>query len=1096
MKTPLLFLTLLIATLAQAQQPNAGFGRKSKTTLPSAGLAQRLGAVVVPLPKDRTGRQTLTATSGVRPTLDAMKLRVVCDSATGLPIFIERKVTKSTSTNSTQPSGARLSAAAATRVTYTFMGQVRELLKLDNPEENFTVARTETDDLGQMHVRLTQTHRGIPVLGSELVAHLTDGDVALLNGRYQPIPNGLSTTPKLALADASERALKDVRKTSIVRSFGDNILNLKSSEGALCVFAEKGTAKLAYQLTVRPNMLERWEYVIDAQTGDVLDKYNHTCTFVGPTPASGRDLNGVTRSFQTYQQSGNAYYMIDASRPMFNTTASSMPGKPVGALWTVDAKNVVGDNPKAYQITSSNNTDWNATAISAHYNTGVVYDYYRNTFKRNAITGTGETIISLINIVDDDGKGLDNAYWNGKYMAYGNGRILKPLAGALDVAGHEMTHGVIQNTANLQYKSQSGAINESFADVFGVLIDRSNWTIGEEIATPALLPSGALRNMANPNQGGKSKDPNGYQPATMSQYDNTSDDNGGVHGNSGIPNFAFYKFATAVGKDKAEQVYYRALTTYLVRTSQFLDLRLAIIRAAGDVYGTPGAEVTAAINAFDAVGIVEGTPTTPGKQPDVPVASGQDLLLLSDENTAKLYSTVIGVTPAKFDQKTTLGLVHRPSVTDDGKTAYYVTTDKRIRAINLTGTPTETVISEETIWDNVAISKDGTKLAALTADRDGSIYVYSYAKKKWAEFKLYNPTYSEGIQTGDVQYADSFEWDFTGETLVYDALNALQNNSGASIDYWDVGFIKVWDNKTGDFATGNIEKLFSNLDEGESVGNPSYSKNSPDIIAFDYFNENDNVYYVMASDLSQGNLKSIYRNNTLGFPSYSRLDNKLVFSTESPSSEDISGVNLSTDKISVSGDVSVLYTGAKWPVWYTQGARTIPTKTTQTITFDAIVDRYTNQGDLTLKATCSSNLAVSFQVRSGPATLTGTTLKFTGSGAVTVRAYQDGNDQFYAATTVDRTFNVLTVTGDGPLWSDALSVYPNPAHTTLVVELPGTATLESVSLKTLTGATVVQPLLRSRQRAATLEIGHLPKGLYLLQIQTPDGTAHRKVVKE
>ncbi|GAB4032868.1 M4 family metallopeptidase [Spirosoma jeollabukense] len=1096
MKTFLLFLTLLLTAVAHAQQPKAGFDRKHKTTLPSGGLSQRLNAVVVPLPKDRTGHQTLTATGGARPTLNAMKLRVIRDSVTGLPIFIERKVTKATNVNSNKNSGARLSAAAATLVTYKFMGQVRELLKLDNPEENFTVARTDTDDFGQMHVRLSQTHRGIPVLGSELVAHLTDGDVALLNGRYQPIPNDLATTPELTLADASERALKEVRKTSTVRSFGDNMLNLKLSEGTLCVFAEKGTARLAYQLTVRPNMLERWECVIDAQTGDVLDKYNHTCTFVGPTPASGRDLNGVTRSFQTYQQSSNAYYMIDASRPMFNASASSMPGKPVGALWTVDARNVVGDNPKAYQITSGNNTDWSPTAISAHYNAGIVDDYYRNTFKRNGITGTGETIISLINVVDDDGKGLDNAYWNGKYIAYGNGRTLKPLAGALDVAGHEMTHGVIQNTANLQYKSQSGAINESFADVFGVLIDRSNWTIGEEIATPALLPSGALRNMANPNQGGKSKDPNGYQPATMAQYDNTADDNGGVHSNSGIANFAFYKFATAVGKDKAERVYYRALTTYLVRTSQFLDLRLAVIRAAGDVYGTPGAEVTAAINAFDAVGIVEGTPTTPGKQPDVPVASGQDLLLLSDENTAKLYSTVVGVTPAKFDQKTALGLVHRPSVTDDGKTAYYVTTDKRIRAVNLTGTPTETIISDETIWDNVAISKDGTKLAALTADRDGSIYVYSYAKKKWAEFKLYNPTYSEGIQTGDVQYADSFEWDFTGETLVYDALNALQNNSGANIDYWDVGFIKVWDNKTGDFATGDIEKLFSNLDEGESVGNPSYSKNSPDVIAFDYFNENDNVYYVMATDLSQGNLKSIYRNKTLGFPSYSRLDNKLVFSTESPSSEDISGIDLNPDKISVSGDVSVLYTGAKWPVWYIQGARTIPTKTAQTITFDAIADRYTNQGDLALKATSSSNLAVSFQVRSGPATLTGTTLKLTGAGAVTVRAYQDGNDQFYAATAVDRTFNALIVTGDEPLWSDALLVYPNPVHTALQVELPGTAVLESLSLKTLTGATVVQPPLRSRQRTATLQLGHLPKGLYLLQVQTPDGTAYRKVVKE
>ena len=1097
MKLPFLLLTLLVATCGLAQQPGTGFGRKVKTTQPSIGLARRLNADLRPIPTNRAGRQTLTALLAKKQAMTSLRLRAVNDSTTGLPVYIERKPNSQTTPNSAKNSGgARLSAEAAASVTFQFMGQVRGLLKLENPASNFTVTRTETDDLGQQHVRLMQTHRGVPVLGAELVAHLADGEVTLLNGRYQSIPNELEITPRLALADALARALADVRKTSTVRSFGDNILKMKSIEGELCVFAENGLAKLAYQLTVRPNMLERWEYVIDAKTGDVLDKYNHTCTVVGPIKASGKDLNGVTRSIQTYQQSNNAYYLIDATRPMFNATASKMPGDPVGALWTVDARNIKGDNPTLYQVTSTNNTDWTATAISAHYNAGVAYDYYRNTFNRNALNGNGATIVSLINIVDDDGKGLDNAYWNGQIMAYGNGRLLKPLAGALDVAGHEMTHGVIQNTANLQYKSQSGAINESFADVFGAMIDRDDWTVGEDIATPSILPSGALRSFSNPNQGGKSKDPNGYQPATMSQFEATTDDNGGVHTNSGITNFAFYKFATVVGKDKAERVYYRALTTYLVRTSQFLDLRLAIIKAAGDLYGSTGAEVTAAKNAFDAVGITESTPSTPGKQPDVPVAAGQDLLLLADASDSKLYSTVVDVKPAKFDPKSTLGMRHRPSVTDDGKTAYYVTADKRIRAVNLSGTATETVISDETIWDNVAISKDGTKLAALTADQDGSIYVYSYAKKKWAEFKLYNPTYTEGVQTGDVLYADSFEWDFAGENIVYDAYNEIQNTSGDAIAYWDVGFMNVWNNKTGDFADGTIEKLFSDLEQGESIGNLSFSKNSPDIISFDYVNDNDNTYYVLATDLSTGTLKTVYKNNTLGFPSYSRLDNKLVFSTETGTREDISGINLGADKLSPSGTATVLYMNAKWPVWYTQATRTLPTKTTQTITFDIIADRYSNQGDMTLKATCSSSLPVSFQVKSGPATLTGSTLKFTGTGLVTIRAYQDGNTQFYAATAVERSFNVLTVTGTEPLWSDAMVLYPNPVNSTLTIELPGTETIERVSLQTLTGATVVQPVMRARQHAATLEVGHLPKGLYFLQIQTPTGTANRKVIKE
>ena len=1095
MKLRLLLLPLL-TTAALAQQP-AGFGRKQKTNAPTPGLAQRLKAEVVPIPNDRAGRSSLTATGGSRLSAQPLRLRVVRDPATGLPVYIERK-SVGTRADVTK-AGARLSAAAAASATYQFMKQVRGLLKVDDPEAQFSISQTATDDLGQTHLRLTQTLAGVPVLGLELVAHLTNGDVTLLNGHYQPLPTGLSTTPKLTLSDASERAFGDVSKESIVRSFGDNLLKMKPSEGSLCIFPIDGGAKLAYQITVRPNLLERWEYVIDAQTGDVLDKYNHTCTVSGPAArASGRDLNGVTRSFQTHQQGAN-YYLIDASRAMFNPTASKMPSDPVGAIWTQDARTTFGDDQKTYQVTSGNNADWSAPAVSAHYNAGVAYEYYLKTFNRNSLNGKGGTIVSLINVADDDGKGLDNAYWNGQIMAYGNGLDgFKPLAGALDVAGHEMTHGVIQNTANLQYKNQSGAINESLADVFAVLIDRDDWTIGEDVVKPAYFPSGALRSVSNPNQGGQKSDANGYQPRTMTQYDPTTEDNGGVHINSGIPNYAFYLFASngSVGKDKAEKVYYRALTTYLVRTSNFLDLRLAIIRATGDLFGATGTEVTAAKNAFDAVGIVEGTPTTPGKQPDVPVAAGQDLLLLTSTDDFKLYSTNTAVTTAKFDQKSTATLLHRPSVTDDGKFAYYVSADKRIRSVNLTGTPTETVVSNETIWDNVAISKDGTKLAALTADKDGSMYVYSYAKKQWKQFQLYNPTYTNGVETGEVRYADSFEWDFTGENVVYDAFNAVTTADGDDIEYWDVGFINVWDNKAANFAKGNIEKLFSDLEPGESVGNPSYAKNSPDIIAFDYFNEEDDTYFVVATDLSKGDLKGVYENNTLGFPSYSRLDNRLVFSTKTGNRDDVAGISVGADKLSPSGSASILYQSAKWPVWYTQATRTLPAKTAQTITFNAIADRFANQGNLTLSANSSASLPVSFQVRSGPASLAGSTMRFSGPGMVTVRAYHDGNDLFYAATPVDRTFAVLVVTGLEPAWSDALSVYPNPVHTLLTVELPNTATIERLTVSTLTGDRVLQSAIRARPHAATLDIGHLPKGLYFLQIQTPNGTVHRKILKE
>lgn len=1091
--------TLLIwSSVVLAQQPQNGFARKRKTEKAVDNLSRRIGADEVPVPTSRTHKQSLIGAQATTSGLQPLRLRVIRDEASGLPIYIENRSARAVSSpriSRTGPvTGQARTAVAAT--TYQFLNQVRGILKLDNPEASFSVRQAEADGLGQTHIRLTQTHAGIPVYGAELVAHVAGDEVTLVNGRYQTVAETTNTRAKLSQGEAVQLALADVGKKGVVRSFGSNLFNLDRATGDLCLFAVGTEHRLAYDLTIRPSLLQRWSYIIDAETGAVLDKTNTTCTFIAPSKATAKDLNGTTRTFSTYQTATNRYFLIDATKPMFNAT-STIPDKVVGGLETLDSRNTFGDNQKFYYVTSTNNTDWTPTAVSAHYNAGVAHDYYRTTHNRNSLNGKGGTISSVVNVVDeDDGSGLDNAFWSGEVMAYGNGKsLLKPLAGALDVAGHEMTHGVIQNSANLVYKSQSGAINESMADVFGVMIDRDDWTIGEDIVKSNRFIQGAVRSLSNPNQGGKND--YGYQPRTMAQYENLPEDedndNGGVHVNSGIPNYAFYLFATAVTKDKAEKVYYRALTNYLTRTSKFTDLRLAVIRAATDLYGAGGTEVAAARSAFDQVGITE-TQTTPTPSTDVPVAQGQDLMLIYGSDS-KLYSTVVGSN--KYDLKSSLGLQHRPSVTDDGKLAYYVTPDKRIRAVTLTGTPTESIVSNETRWDNVAISKDGTKLAALSSAAEPKIYVYSFDKKAWKTFTLYNPTTADGVKLAGVQYADSFEWDFAGETIVYDAYNELTNPDGDDISFWDVGFIKVWDNTKKDFAAGDIEKLFSNLEEGESIGNPSYSKNSTNIIAFDYFYEPDDEYYVVAADVNTGALKGVYKNNTLGFPSYSRLDNRLVFTTEaSGGTENVAGIGVAADKISPSGSVQMLVQNAKWPVWYTQATRTLPQKTAQTITFNALPDRYMGDPDFTLTATASSSLTCGFQVRSGPAELTGNRLKLTGVGTVTIRAFQDGNGQFAAATPVDRSFAVLAVLGLEPDWADALKLYPVPAQSQLTVEVPTSVSIEQLNLVNIAGVTVAQKAVSGRTRTATIMVSELPKGVYVLTIQTDKGVVSRKVMRE
>src|SRR5690606_2198444 len=199
----------------------------------------------------------------------------------------------------------------------------------------------------------------------------------------------------------------------------------------------------AWLVEIRPNLVERWRYFIDGASGAILEKYNATNSD-GPASANATDLMGTMRAINTYQVGSN-YYLIDGTRQGFSRTG--LPNNPRGALWTLNASNT--DLVRVNQVISANNTWTDPAAVSAHYNLARVYEYYLNTFNRRGIDGAGGTMIAAVHVTMN-GRAMDNAYWNGKLMAYGDGsRTFKSLARALDVAGHEMTHGVIEATVNL-----------------------------------------------------------------------------------------------------------------------------------------------------------------------------------------------------------------------------------------------------------------------------------------------------------------------------------------------------------------------------------------------------------------------------------------------------------------------------------------------------------------------------------------------------------------------------------------------------------------------------------------------------------------------
>lgn len=970
------------------------------------------------------------------PTISAKKLGVNLPAKmTLVPTDLDKRVVKDEDSDAiiyiNNPTFTKLSKNAKksqAELTMDFLSSVKTDLKVKNPSEEFRLVADEKDEYGIRHIKLEQKYKGIPLYGGESILHSDKtGAVSFLAGKVFPTPN-IGVTASINPLAAIDLCLKDLAKTTIIQKSGavNKFISLDPDKAELFIISEDNKTQLAYNVTVRPNILERWVYFIDANTGEVISKFNHTCTLDGVVVATAKDLNAVTKSFNVTQVGFN-YFMIDPTKKMFKSASSSLPDKPVGAVWTIDAQNSTADSEEMNlaHVSSTNKNSWSPTAVSAHINASICYDYYNTKFSRNSLNGNGGNIISVINITDENGKGMDNAYWNGQFMGYGNGKdAFKPLAGALDVAGHEMTHGVVENTAKLEYRNQSGALNESFADIFGALIDREDWLLGEDVVKTSVFPSGALRSLENPNQGGKN-DP-GYQPKTMSQYqflrDTPSEDNGGVHINSGIPNFAFYKFATGAGmlKDKAEKVYYQALTKYLTRTSKFQDLRIAVIQSAKDIYGD-GSEVAAAKAAFDAVGITDASTTGTGsggtggstggtgstsKDNTIPVNPGALGLVVFDprESDQSLYAGPYGGAGDIPKIANAFGCLSKPSITDDGNFVYFVGKDNHIYQVDLIKKTAPVKLSNSASWRNVAISKDGKQLAALASKTDNFIYVFDLVNNKNTKFELYNPTYTKGVSTGEVKYADSFEWDYSGEFIVYDAFNVAKS-AFKDIEFWDVGIIRVWDPIKKAFSDGVIEKMFTNLGEGDNIGNPALAKTNTGIYAFDYFSNSDNQFYVLTIDfgLSANNVQIIEKNNAIGYPDFSKNDDKLVFNAVDGNTYIVKNVTLKSDKITPNGASTVLFTDAKWAVWYASGSRALPTKEAQVITISAIADK-APKAAFDISASTTSKLSLVYTVVSGDAAINGKTVTLGNTpGKVTIRAFQVG-DSKYAGASADVTF--------------------------------------------------------------------------------------------
>ncbi len=813
--------------------------------------------------------------------------------------------------------------ASSAQAAIIYLAENRELFKLENPEQEMQPVWETADRLGMRHVQFQQVYHGVPLWKQSLVAHFdAEGSLYAINARYSPTPDEVDVTQfRLSSAEAVTIAEGDLGGKTSFQTFDDwtkAILGYEqpTAQKYIWVNPETQSPHLIWHVTVRPNLRDHWYYFIDAGSGAILESYNAT-NFDGPATANATDLNGVTRTIHTFELS-NAFFMIDASRDIFDEVASNLPNDPRGALWTIDANGKdLAQGVELFHVTSANNT-WNdAVSVSAHFNVGEVFQYYRTTHDRLAIDGNGSTIISIIHVTDD-GQPMDNAFWNGVVMAYGDGnQAFDPLAGGLDVAAHEMTHGVIQHTVDLEYKFQSGALNESLADVFGVMVDRDDFKMGEDVVRTTFFPSGALRDLEDPHNGGNQFGDRGWQPAHMNEFVNLNinQDNGGVHVNSGIPNRACFLIADAIGREKTEQIYYRVLDAkYLNGQSNFVDMRLAAIRAATDLFGDPSAEVAAVKAGFDGVGIVgeEGTPPPP----DTPPVEGEQFIaVVNAEATDNSLFLVNPDDGNDFFQLTPrqvfTGTGNPMAISDDGSVLMFVDEQNDIRLI-VDGT--ESVIGDQGFWSSIALSPDATKLAATTVFIDTTIYVFDFVADIVKAVRLYTPTTAEGVKAENTLFADALDWDLSGEFLLYDAFNRIPQSGGGAIEYWDINVLDV-ENEI-------IFPIFEPQPVGINVANPSFAQTNDAFFVFDLIDLNLGEDEIRAVDLFNGIENLIEENGTsIGYPRYSPDDSRIVFERDEGVTPTIRQMPIAANRIAAAGPSVFFVSEAQRPSWFAVGER-------------------------------------------------------------------------------------------------------------------------------------------------------------------------------
>jgi bacillolysin len=521
---------------------------------------------------------------------------------------------------------------AQSRVASTDRGAfLRQELELTSQDE-VRKLKEESDNIGFSHERFQQYFNGVKVEHANIVAHSTSGRVAGFNGEFFDIPSNFVVKASLSESAALQSAIRFTGAKKYMWEQADadasaKIMNNGQSflpKGELVIikdFTEQENLHLAYKFDIYASYPVSRNYVyIDAKSGEVvnIDAIIKHADAVG----SAETAYSGTRTITTDSFNGS-YRLRETGRGLGIETYNMRNGGSYTAA--VDFT----DNDNTWGLTE-HATNSDNVAHDAHWGAESTYDYWKNVHGRNSYDNAGAKIKSYVHtsLIAMGYPDNQNAFWNGSVMTYGDGGSrFRPLT-ALDVCGHEIGHAVCSNTANLAYQKESGAMNEGFSDIWGACIEyykdptKQTWLIGEDIDKSR--PS--LRSMSNPNAEGQPDTYGGTYWKSVVCTPSSSNDQCGVHTNSGVLNYWFYLLTvggsgtndisnvfsvTGIGIDKAAKIAYRLESVYLTASSTFANARTYGIKSAEDLYGVGSAEALATTNAWYAVGVGAAGGTTP-----------------------------------------------------------------------------------------------------------------------------------------------------------------------------------------------------------------------------------------------------------------------------------------------------------------------------------------------------------------------------------------------------------------------------------------------------------------------------------------------------